>query len=42
MFEKLRKLQAIEKVYRGKTSPDIIHDVPKSYGKFAGLKTQDL
>ena len=42
VFEKLRKLQAIEKVYRGKTSPDIIHDVPKSYGKFAGLKTQDL
>ena len=37
VFEKLRKLQAIEKVYRGKTSTDRIHDVPKSYGKFAGL-----
>ena len=39
VFEKLRKLQSIEKIYRGKTSTDRIHDVPKSYGKFAGLAT---
>ena len=27
VFEKLRNLQSIEKVYRGKTSTDRIHDV---------------
>ena len=39
VFKKLRKLQSIEKVYRGITSTDRIHDVPRSYGKFAGLAT---
>ena len=39
VFEKLRKLQSIEKVYRGITSTDRIHDVPRSYGKLAGLAT---
>ena len=42
VFEKLRKLQSIEKVYRSKTSTNRIHDVPRSYGKFTGLARNGL
>ena len=37
VLDEMRKLRLIEKVVRGRQITDRMHEIPKSYGKFAGL-----
>ena len=37
VLDEMRKLRLVEKVVRGRQITDRMHEIPKSYGKFAGL-----